>query len=167
MGTLPPDTGTMRKVFHFDSPRDRYLCDAVVIWCFDNRFELACRKFLKYMGVLQPDPIKIAGGPKSLASPDHEFERAFVIEQIEKSIRLHATKHIVLFMHSDCGAYGGLASFKGDTASEAAHHLAELDRAAAFLKKAFPAMTVDCFFVNFEGIWETPVGRASMAVDGK
>src|SRR2546430_4143169 len=32
-----------------------------------------------------------AGGAKSLASPDQEFHRDFVLEQIQKSIRLHGT----------------------------------------------------------------------------
>ena len=153
----------MKKVFHFDSPRDRYQCDAVVVWCFDNRFELACRKFLKFEGVLQPDPIKVAGGPKSLASPEHAFQRAFVVEQIEKSARLHDTKRIILFMHSDCGAYGGLARFKDDVAAESAHHVEELTRAAVFLNATFPEMDVDCFFVNFEGVWEVPVEQVAKA----
>ena len=66
----------MNKVFHFDAPRDKYHCDAAVIWCFDNRFELGFRKFLKRIGVANSDPIKIAGGAKCLASPDLETERA-------------------------------------------------------------------------------------------
>ena len=78
----------MRKVFHFDAPREKYQCDAAIVWCFDNRFELGFRKFLKRSGIANIDPIKIAGGAKSLASPDHEWEREFVLGQIDKSIRL-------------------------------------------------------------------------------
>jgi hypothetical protein len=37
----------MKKIFHFDAPRERYQCDAAVIWCFDNRFDIGFRKFLK------------------------------------------------------------------------------------------------------------------------
>ncbi|MDQ6759909.1 MAG: hypothetical protein M3Z32_08605 [Acidobacteriota bacterium] len=147
----------MTKVFHFDSPRDRYVCDAVVIWCFDNRFELACRKFLKFAGVQQPDPIKVAGGPKSLASPEQASHRTFVVDQIEKSVRLHHTTRIIQFMHSDCGAYGGLAHFKDDAALELQHHVAELAKAAAFLNMTFPTMHVDSYFVNFEGVWQVPI----------
>ena len=99
----------MRKVLHFDSPRERYHCDALVVGCFDNRFDAVNRKLLKRIGVLQPDPIKIAGGAKSLSSPDHEFHRTFVLDQIHKSIRLHGTRRAILKLHSDCGAYGGLA----------------------------------------------------------
>jgi hypothetical protein len=97
----------MRKVFHFDAPREKYLCDAAVIWCFDNRFELGFRKFLKRRGISNTDPIKIAGGAKCLASPELETEREFVLEQIRKSIRLHGTRRVILMLHSDCSAYGG------------------------------------------------------------
>jgi len=54
----------MKKVFHFDAPREKYHCDAAIIWCFDNRFELGFRKFLKRIGVFNFDPIKIAEGAK-------------------------------------------------------------------------------------------------------
>jgi len=40
----------MEKVFHFDSPREVYRADACVITCFDARFDLAVRKFLKLRG---------------------------------------------------------------------------------------------------------------------
>src|SRR5271169_592259 len=98
----------MNKVFHFDAPREKYQCDAAVIWCFDNRFDLGFRKFLKRIGVANSDPIKIAGGAKCLASPDLETERQFVLEQIRKSMRLHGTRRVILMLHSDCGAYNGL-----------------------------------------------------------
>ena len=151
----------MRKVFHFDSPREKYHCDASVVGCFDNRFELVCRKLLKRIGVVQPDPIKIAGGAKALASPDEEFHRSFVMEQIHKSIRLHGTDRVILMLHSDCGAYGGLAGrFQGDAAAEADHHRAELRRAAEFLKEAIPDLTVDCYFLNFEGAWSVEASSA-------
>ncbi len=153
----------MRKVFHFDSPREKYHCDASVVGCFDNRFETACRKLLKRIGVVQPDPIKIAGGAKALASPDEEFHRKFVLDQIQKSIRLHGTDRVILMLHSDCGAYGGLARFQGDTVAEADHHRAELKRAAEFLKDTIPTLTVDCFFLNFEGVWTPEDSSAATA----
>src|SRR5712664_2419624 len=144
----------MRKVFHFDSPREQYICDASVVACFDNRFEIACRKLLKRIGVRQPDPIKIAGGAKALASPEEEFHRKFVLDQIRKSMRLHGTERVILMLHSDCGAYGGLAGrFQGDTAAEAGHYRAELGRASEFLIDAIPGLTVEHFVLNFEGAW--------------
>lgn len=144
----------MTKVFHFDAPRDKYLCDAAVVWCFDNRFHLGFSKFLKRKGVVNYDPIKIAGGAKSLASPEHPSDREFVLNQIRKSVHLHGTKLVVLMLHSDCGAYGGLAGgFGGDASLEARNHEQELRGAADCLRQEIPGVDVEAYFVDFEGIW--------------
>jgi carbonic anhydrase len=144
----------MRKLFHFDSPREKYHCDASVVGCFDNRFDTAGRKLLKRIGVIQPDMVKIAGGAKALASPELEFHRAFVLEQIHKSIRLHGTDRVILVLHSDCGAYGGLAGrFHNNAEAESAHYWAELATATAYLKDAIPGIKVESFILNFEGAW--------------
>jgi len=135
----------VKKVFHFEAPRGSYHCDAAILWCFDHRFDLGFRKFLKRIGVANSDPIKVAGGAKCLASPEHEAEREFVLEQIRKSMRLH-------------GAYGGLAGgFGGDAQAEAAHHQRELARAAANLLETIPGIEVQGYFVDFEGVWDAEV----------
>lgn len=145
----------MKKVFHFDAPREKYHCDAVVVWCFDNRFELGFRKFLKRIGIGYSDPIKIAGGAKCLASPDQESEREFVLDQIRKSMRLHGTRKAILMLHSDCGAYGGLAgAFAADARAEASRLAEDLRRAAANLTRSIPGIDVESYFVDFEGVWE-------------
>jgi carbonic anhydrase len=152
----------MKKVFHFDAPRERYQCDAAVLWCFDNRFEPGFRKFLKRTGVIQSDLIKLAGGAKCVASPERESDREFVLEQIRTSIRLHGTKRVILMVHSDCGAYGGLADgFHGDTRAEALHHQQELQRAKAYLSEAIPGLEIQSYFVDFEGIWDAEIATDS------
>lgn len=143
----------MRKVFHFDSPREHYHCDAAVVWCYDHRFDLVLRKLLKRIGVTQADQIRIAGGAKCLATPDRESEREFVLEQIRKSVRLHGTDRVILMVHSDCGTYGGLAAFGGDALAEARHHADELQRAGACLRQALPKVSVAGYYVDFEGVW--------------
>jgi carbonic anhydrase len=148
----------MRKVFHFDTPREHYRCDAAVVWCFDHRFHLGFAKFLKRAGMVKTDVIKIAGGAKSLASPAREADREFVLEQIRTSVRLHNTELVVLMLHSDCGAYGGLGGgFGGDAQAEARHHEQELRRAAECVREALPAVAVRCYFMDFGGIWELAV----------
>jgi len=154
----------MKKVFHFDAPREKYHCDAAILWCFDNRFELGFRKFLKRIGVVNSDPIKVAGGAKCLASPELETEREFVLEQIRKSMRLHGTRRVILMVHSDCGAYGGLAGgFAGNAKAEAAHHQRELVLAAENLLKAIPGIEVQGYFVDFEGIWDAELASSQPA----
>ena len=154
----------MKKVFHFDAPREKYHSDAAILWCFDNRFELGFRKFLKRIGIIYSDPIKIAGGAKCMASPELETDREFVLEQIRKSMRLHGTRRVILMLHSDCGAYGGLAGrFGGNAAAEAIHHERELHRAAASLRTAIPGMEVQGYFVDFDGIWDAELGAPEHA----
>ena len=152
----------MKKVFHFEASREQYHCDAAIVWCFDNRFELGFRKFLKHIGIASSDPIKIAGGAKALAAPEGDVEREFVIEQIRTSMRLHGATRVILMLHSDCGAYGGLAGgFKGDARAEAEHHKVELRRAAANLLEDIPGLEVQGYFVDFEGVWEAELGTQS------
>lgn len=149
----------MKKVFHFDAPREQYVCDAAIVWCFDHRFQTGFGKFLKRIGVVSPDPIRVAGGAKGLASPEKESDRQFVLDQIRTSMRLHGTKLVILKLHSDCGAYGGLARFGGDARAEAEHHERELLRAAECLRAAIPEIEVRGYFVDFEGVWEVQMAQ--------
>jgi hypothetical protein len=114
---------------------------------------------LRRIRIVNPDPIIVAGGAKSLASPDHEADRDFLVAQVEKSIRLHGTNRVILLLHSDCGAYGGLhKAFKDNEAAEVEHHRSELRRAYAVLKEAFPEVSVECYFLDFVGVWQLESG---------
>ena len=147
----------MKKVFHFDAPRDWYVCDAVIISCFDSRFDAGFAKFLKRNGIANPDPIRIAGGAKVFVSPDREGDREFILQQIRSSIRLHQTRRIILTLHTDCGAYGRLEKFAGDAQTEALHHRQELQRAAEYLKTEIPNVPVEAYYLDFEGVWDAEV----------
>lgn len=144
----------MRKVFHFDSSADPYVADAAVLCCFDHRIGTAVHKFLKKQAIVRADMIVVAGGAKTLASPRNDFERDFILEQVRMSIRLHQTKRVLAMSHSDCATYGGLAHFKGDRQAEAEHHRSELLRAGELLASNFPDISVEPYFVKFDGIWE-------------
>ena len=152
----------MQKILDFHSPRDWYECDAALVTCFDSRFDRICSELLKWLGIAQPDTIKIAGGSKSLASPEEEFHRTFVLDQLHKSIRLHGTRRAILTLHSDCGGYGRLSGrFQGDAQAEMAHCHEELERAQEFLRETLPALKVDCFFLTFEGAWAVHTSAAT------
>jgi hypothetical protein len=143
----------MRKIFHFDSSPDPYIADAAVLCCFDERIRHTVHKFLKREGILRPDMIIVAGGAKTLASPRNDFERDFILEQVRMSILLHKSQRVFLMSHSDCATYGGLARFNGDRERESVHHQAELQRARDLIKERFPDVAIECFFVNFEGVF--------------
>ena len=144
----------MKKIFHFDSPSDPYIADAAVLCCFDYRINRAVRKFLKKQNIERADMIVVAGGAKTLASPRNDFEQDFILEQVRMSIRLHQTARVLVMSHSDCATYGGLAHFKGDKQAEAEHHRSELLRAGELLTTNFPNISVEPYFVKFDGIWE-------------
>jgi hypothetical protein len=151
----------MQKVFHFDSQGGLYQADAAVVYCFDSRFTMAVNKFLKRRELIQIDIIRIAGGPKALASPRAESDRAFALDQLRLSRKLHATGRVILISHSDCAACGGLALFNGDREAEAEYHRAELDRAAACVRSNIPELAIECFFLDFTGVWQVEAARSA------
>lgn len=152
---MSPARGSLiRKAFHFDSPRAKYKADAAIVWCFDHRFNVVLNKLTKRIGVEFFDAIVVAGGAKCLAGDSAEKDRQFVLDQIRTSIQLHGTHTVLLMLHSDCGAYGGLAAFDNDTAREAENHRNDLQRAANFLQTEIPGLTIRGFLVDFEGVWE-------------
>jgi carbonic anhydrase len=143
----------MKKVFHFDSQPDKYRADACVVSCIDARFELVTQKFLKKRKISWADLVKIAGGAKLFASPGQESDRSFALEQVRTSVRLHQPKRVMLMVHSDCGAYGGLQAFGGNEEREAANHETELRSAAEFLRRNMPAIDIECYYLKFTGVW--------------
>src|SRR5215467_12682794 len=121
---------------------------------------MALRKLIKRLNVTHFDPIRVAGGAKCLAGDDSEADRQFVLEQLRKSVALHGTETVMLMLHSDCGAYGGLAAFDNDAVREAEHHRQEMHRAMDFLQSELPEIRIKAFFVNFEGVFEADTGVA-------
>jgi hypothetical protein len=115
---------------------------------------MALRKLTKRLGIAHFDLICVAGGARCLSGDDSEANRQFVLEQIRASIRLHDTHTVLLMLHSDCGAYGGLPAFKNDAAREVEHHRQALRRARDFLSANIPELNVMGYFVDFEGVWE-------------
>ncbi len=135
----------MDKVFHFDSQREHYRADACVLACFDARFTLAIRKFLKRAGIVTYDMVKIPGSAKALASPDCDADRDFVLRMIDVSVRLHGASRVLLIGHNECGAYGG---------APATTIIADLLRAAAVLQRANAGLNIECYFADFDGIYQ-------------
>ena len=152
----------MRKRFHFDSPAEVYRADAAVLWCFDDRITLVVQKFLKRIGVRQVDTIRIAGGVMALASPKDDSEQGFVMDQLRASRRLHQTGRVILFGHRDCGAYGGSARFQ-DAEAEVCFHRAELARAADLIRSELPDVPIECYFADFDGVWELDTASSTGA----
>lgn len=144
----------MEKLFIFESSKNHYNSDACIIWCYDDRFSKALLAFTDNCGIKNYDLVKIAGGAKSLASPQDFSEREFVLKQIQTSIKLHGTKKVILMNHADCGAYGGSKNFKNDEIVERKTHEDELKKAEIFLKDNLPSgIKIEKVFACFNEVY--------------
>ncbi len=145
-------------VVKFKTKPEHYHADACVVWCYDDRFYKLLKKFGKKQKFKNIDLVKVAGGAKALATADATegsssmAERDFVLSQIKTSVRLHAAKRIILMLHRDCGAYGGSKAFP-DGGAEREQYAADLRAARDFVRKEVPAVLVDAYFADFDGLY--------------
>ncbi|OGZ43933.1 MAG: hypothetical protein A3J55_00680 [Candidatus Ryanbacteria bacterium RIFCSPHIGHO2_02_FULL_45_17b] len=144
-----------KQIIALETAKDHYHADAAVVWCFDDRFSSALSVFLETKQIKRKDLVCIAGGLKTLASPDNENDRTFVLGQILASIALHHTPTVYLMVHSDCGKYGGLQTFGNDENAELRHYQLEAKRAVDFLTANLEAsIKIEPVFVDFTGVWK-------------
>jgi hypothetical protein len=61
-------------------------------------------------------------------------------------------------VHSDCGAYGGLAAFGNDAQLEANYYQGELRKAARCVQEQLSAVDVQAYFVDFDSVWQVELG---------
>jgi hypothetical protein len=134
----------MDKLFHFDSPQEVYTADACVISCFDARFDVALRKFLKRRGIFTYDNVRIPGSAKSLAAPECPGDLDFVLRMIRTSIRLHRPACALIVAHNDCGAYP-------ETPVEVV--ATDVVRAAEVIRTNMPSLPVEGYFADFDGMY--------------
>jgi hypothetical protein len=134
----------MQKLFHLDCPQEVYQADACVISCFDFRFDVQLRKFLKRRGAIVYDHIKIPGSVKAVVSPDRESDRDFVVAMVRTSLRLHRPRRLMLFGHNECGAYPGVPV---DLVA------ADVLKAAAYFANVEPTLQIESYFCDFDGIY--------------
>ncbi|MDP2676763.1 MAG: hypothetical protein Q8O83_03705 [bacterium] len=147
----------MQKEYVFKEKSDlgHYSADAFTVRCVDDRFWKSFKHFIASLGYEHIDPKSPAGGAKIFASPEFESDRDFYVREIEKSIQLHHVKRVMLFSHTHCGAYGGIARFHNSEEKEFAFHREEHKKAKAFLKKKFPQLEIETYFIDGEGIIRT------------
>ena len=141
----------MKQVIKFQSQKKHYDADACVVWCFDDRFTELLGE-LNQFGFKRVDLIKVAGGAKALANRDMEANAyVFLIQQVDKSIKLHKTSLVVLMVHRDCGAYGDLPKKLGDDFLQD-----QLRKAKAEIERTFKqdSIKVVTYLADFDGLWE-------------
>src|SRR3989338_7739398 len=86
----------MRQIIKHQSSYDHYESDACIVWCFDARFSALLEKFIAEKELRNIDLIKIAGGARVFATHEIEAEEDYFRGQIEKSVKLHHTRKVIL-----------------------------------------------------------------------
>lgn len=143
---------TREYIFSYPTSLDHYAADAFVVRCFDNRFWGVFHKFIKAQGLKYIDLESVAGGAKIFSSPEQEGDRDFMLRELEKSLKLHHTKKVMLFTHHDCGAYGGFTKFEHDAEKEIAFHAEEHRKATAAICERFPDLSIEVYFMDEQGV---------------
>lgn len=143
-------------VFFHDSDTNHYTAEIFVVRCFDDRFWKAFKRFMQRSGFFDNiDAEAVAGGAKVFSSPEKEEDRDFMLRELEKSIRLHHTKKVMLFTHSDCGAYGGITKFGSAPEKEFEFHVNEHKKALEAIRAKFPELEIETYFIDDKGIIKT------------
>jgi hypothetical protein len=145
----------MKRLIPEPVPEEHYDADACVVWCFDDRFTNLYTSFYRHEEFAHIDMVKVAGGAKGLASPAEQTEQAYLLDQIEKSLKLHHPPLIVLMVHAGCGAYGKQFPSKDE---ETEFYKAELEKAETtvnnFLAEKGKSAKILKYYADFGGLWE-------------
>lgn len=139
----------MKKIVAHQTKLNHYQAEACIVWCFDDRFSELLRRFAENHNLHPYDLIKVAGGAKGLTLEGENPERAYILDQIGKSIKLHRPRKVVVMTHADCGAYGRKFESLGE---ERDFYGAEALKAATAVRSAFPETPVEACFADTEGL---------------
>lgn len=143
----------VKKIITHEVPQGHYKTDACVVWCFDARFSSLLDEFIRSHEFGNVDLVKVAGGAKSLTSPNEGHESDFLLSQIAASLALHHAPRVVLMVHGGCGAYG--KKFL-EPQEEQAFYCGELDAAAEIVRKFLadkrPEVEVLKYYADFSGL---------------
>jgi carbonic anhydrase len=122
----------------------KHVCKAIVVHCIDFRLQKSINDWLQRKFSLNDyDRLSLAGGV---------FDLEYVLKQVGISRRLHEIKTVVLINHEDCGAYGAEGNPE--------RHAADLHKAEQRIKKEFPGLEVELYYMHLTGILEPVPGAA-------
>ncbi len=84
-----------------------HICKTLLIRCMDFRLNNEMIRWIKRSVLFDGknfDLISMAGASKDLVSDDYKISENFM-KHIAVSIELHKAQNVIIFHHSDCGAY--------------------------------------------------------------
>ena len=117
---------------------NNHQAESIIITCIDFRLQEAINKWIAdNLPAKTFDRVAFAGGVKDLDT---------ILSQIDIAVRLHHIKKVILINHEDCGAYGEEGTFE--------KHAADLRVAKEKIKKLYPNLEVDSYYLHLNGTFE-------------
>lgn len=99
--------------------------------------------YLKERGLVGAcDEVSVAGAIKSIVDDPNGPAAQTLFKQIELSKTLHHIDTVILMNHTDCGAYGGRATFTSLT-EEREKHTQDMLAVRGLITSRFPELTVE------------------------
>lgn len=136
----------MKKKFVGTKPYRNTFSATIAIFCSDERFSQTAFEFLKtFLGIKRCDLMIYPGGPQFIASNQED-----PIKRMKFLIQAHNVTRIILLSHTQCGYYMNLHPEMTDHVLYALQ-ISDIHKAADNLRRMFPGITVECYYMGLEG----------------
>ena len=119
-----------------------HICKNLLIRCMDFRLNKETKKWIAESGLFGGgfDLISLAGASKDLIDGSEEVKNNF-LKHIGVSVNLHQVEKIIIFHHSDCGAYALDYQFNS-LEEEKEKQLEDMKKAREIILEKYPEMEV-------------------------
>lgn len=115
-----------------------HIAEAIVVTCIDFRLQESINKWIaENFAPKTFDRVAFGGGVKNLDA---------ILSQIKIANDLHHIKKVILVNHEDCGAYGEAGTLE--------KHLEDLKKAKKEIKKLYPELEVETYYLKLNGEFE-------------
>lgn len=136
----------MGKIFVSSQVFRNTFTATIAVFCSDERFSQAAFECLKTtLGVERCDLIVYPGGPQFIASNQED-----PIKRMKFLIQAHSVTRIILLSHTQCGYYMNLHPEMTESVLSALQ-ISDIHKAADDLRRMFPGITVECYYMGLEG----------------
>jgi len=123
-------------------PSNPHICEALLIRCMDFRLHSELGKWIGDAGINIGgyDLLSLAGAGKNIADGNKEII-SYLLLQIGVSVNLHKAKTVILFHHSDCGAYAQSYKFSSPK-EEKEKQFEDMRTAEKVISEEYPQINV-------------------------
>ena len=128
-----------------------HIAKVLVLTCIDFRFIESERYFLSIQHLSnQYDWTALAGASLALTGLPHLAEAQAFWDQLSLSRQLHQIEKVIILDHQDCGAYAQWVNphLSQDLEQEQQVHADYLNRAYWEIRKRYPELTIELYFVT-------------------